>query len=378
LNRRKLFVSGILLIVGLSTWFILKQGNLNPIEPRYLKNQSKHNAVEVASYKTQKVAVEKGIIETNLKQNQPVNILECNPKTKEIDLTQYSDQSMAQINNKLKHSGSSFDQLAFNLMQDFKISKMNSQKQAQNNFDWLLEYSQNDESNNLALFSLLQACSNNFKLQGCEEVETKAKFTLADNAAIWQVIASKYIKQGNDLEAIKAIKNASNSTFYANYNFEFEDLYRESLLANGFANDYNQAIILAKGYTLARPNTSYTQIIKFCKNNASSIEASCLKMGSVMKNASSDILTGAVGANLLKGIHKVNNNKEEIEKQEAYIKDLFSREHFDKVTNLMTYDESLIINYIENWRQYGELKAVKLAVADAIKKSKDINYNPCI
>jgi len=44
----------------------------------------------------------------------------------------------------------------------------------------------------------------------------------------------------------------------------------------------------------------------------------------------------------------------------------------------MTYDESLIINFIENWRQYGELKAGKLAVKDAIKKSKDINYNPCI
>jgi len=357
-------------------WFFLNQNNSAPLEQANLMSISKSKATASADM-IQKVVKDESI-EVTLADKQQDYILECSPKTKEIDLTEYSDQSMAEINNKLKHSGSSFDQLAFNLMQDFKISKMNSQKQAQSNFDWLLEYAQNDESNNLALFSLLQACSNNFKLQGCEDVETKAKFTLADNAAIWQVIASKYIKQGNEQEAIKAIKNASNSTFYANYNFEFEDLYRESLLANGFANDYNQAIILAKGYVLARPNVSYTQIIKFCKNNIKSIEDACLKMGSVMKNASSDIVTSSMGAHLLKGIYEVNDNTKEIEKQDSFIKHIFIREHFDKVTNLMTYDESLIINYIENWRQYGELKAVKLAVADAIKKSKDINYNPCI
>lgn len=40
------------------------------------------------------------------------------------------------------------------------------------------------------LFSLLQACAANIKLLGCADVEIKAKSTLVENAAMWQVIAS--------------------------------------------------------------------------------------------------------------------------------------------------------------------------------------------
>jgi len=104
---------------------------------------------------------------------------------------------------------------------------------------------------------------------------------------------------------------------------------------------------------------------------------SCLKMGSVMKNSSSSILTSIVGANLLKQIYKVNNNKPEIEKLDVYIKEIYPGAR-SQLTNLMTYDESLTINFIENWREYGEITANKLLIKEAIDKSKDKNYNPCI
>ena len=287
---------------------------------------------------------------------------------------------MGEINKKLKNSGSSFDLLAFNLMQDFKVSKTNSEKHAQINFDWLLEYSQSNESNNLVLFSLLQACAANIKLLGCEEVEIKAKSTLVENAAMWQVIASKYIKQGNEKEAINAIKNAGKSTFYANYNFEFEDLYRESLLANGFANDYNQSIILAKGYSMARPVTGLNDIYKSCKDNLNTMKNACLDMALVMKDKSTSTFISVVGANLLKEIYKVTNNVDEIKKLDKYIKEIYpeNSERQFKISNLMTYDESLTINFIENWRNHGEIIANKLLTQEAIDKSKNPSYNPCI
>ena len=378
MNHKKLLIFGVLLFLLMAFWLSLKQDNQTYIQQ---VNPTKTVISDTAvSVDTNQQNIKDESVEVTLSDKQQDYILECTPKTKEVDLTQYADQSMGEINSKLKNSGSSFDLLAFNLMQDFKVSKTNSEKQAQINFDWLLEYSQINESNNLVLFSLLQACAANIKLLGCEEVEIKAKSTLVENAAMWQVIASKYIKQGNEKEAINAIKNAGKSTFYANYNFEFEDLYRESLLANGFANDYNQSIILAKGYSMARPVTGLNDIYKSCKDNLNTMKNACLDMALVMKDKSTSTLISVVGANLLKEIYKVTNNVDEIKKLDEYIQEIYpeNRERQFKISNLMTYDESLTINFIENWRNHGEIIANKLLTQEAIDKSKDPSYNPCI
>ena len=351
MNHKKLLIFGVLLFLLMAFWLSLKQDNQTYIQQ---VNPTKTVISDTAvSVDTNQQNIKDESVEVTLSDKQQDYILECTPKTKEVDLTQYADQSMGEINSKLKNSGSSFDLLAFNLMQDFKVSKTNSEKQAQINFDWLLEYSQINESNNLVLFSLLQACAANIKLLGCEEVEIKAKSTLVENAAMWQVIASKYIKQGNEKEAINAIKNAGKSTFYANYNFEFEDLYRESLLANGFANDYNQSIILAKGYSMARPVTGLNDIYKSCKDNLNTMKNACLDMALVMKDKSTSTLISVVGANLLKEIYKVTNNVDEIKKLDEYIQEIYpeNRERQFKISNLMTYDESLTINFIENHNQ---------------------------
>ena len=49
-----------------------------------------------------------------------------------------------------------------------------------------------------------------------------------------------------------------------------------------------------------------------------------------------------------------------------------------KISSLMTYDESLTINFIENWRNHGEIIANKVLIQEAIDKSRDPSYNPCI
>ncbi|MBU2970968.1 hypothetical protein KO527_16570 [Pseudoalteromonas sp. C2R02] len=378
MNIKKIILLCFTLLLLIMVWLSLKQDNLIYIQQVNPTNTLTSDSVVSAD--TIQEIVKDGSAEVTLADKQQDYILECSPKTKEIDLTQYADQSIGEINSKLKNSGSSFDLLAYNLMQDFKVSKTNSQKQAQINFDWLLEYSQSNGFNNLVLFSLLQACAANIKLLGCDEVEIKAKSTLVENAAMWQVIASKYIKQGNEKEAINAIKNAEKSTFYTNYNFEFEDLYRESLLANGFANDYNQSIILAKGYSMARPVTGLNDIYKSCKDNLNTMKTACLDMALVMKAKSTSTLISVVGANLLKEIFKVSNNVDEIQKLDKYIKEIYpeNNERQLKISSLMTYDESLTINFIENWRNHGEIIANKMLIQEAIDKSRDPSYNPCI
>lgn len=157
-------------------------------------------------------------------------------------------------------------------------------------------------------------------------------------------------------------------------------MYRESLLANGFANDYNQSIILVKGYSMARPVTGLNDIYKSCKDNLNTMKNACLDMALVMKDKSTSTFISVVGANLLKEIYKVTNNVDEIKKLDEYIKEIYpeNSERQFKISNLMTYDESLTINFIENWRNHGEIIANKLLTQEAIDKSKNPSYNPCI
>jgi len=377
LSNKKILVYGITLFLLIIFWLMLNKENSAAIEQASSMSISK-SATTVSAIEDMNQKAVKEDIEITLTDKQQDYILECDPKVKEIDSTEFIEHSLEDFHKKLKNSGSSFDQFAYNLLQDFNISKNNNLLQAQNNFDSLLEYSKNSDTQNLALFTLLQACAYNFKLQGCAQVETQAKSKLGDNAAIWQAIAIKYIKQGEQQLALQAIQDATQATYYADYNFEFEDIYRESLLANGFAHDYNQAIFLAKGYSMARSMVGFSELVKLCKNNIKSIKKSCLKMGSVMKDSSTSILTSIVGANLLKEIYKVNNNKPEIEKLDVYIKEIYPGARSVQLSNLMTYDESLTINFIENWRVHGEIIANKLLIKEAIDKSKDENYNPCI
>jgi len=375
LKNKKIFFSGFTLLLLMITWLMLNQENfadieqVSPIRISYSQPAAEHMNQEV---------IKNEHIEISSTDKQQDHILECDPKVKEIDLTQFTEHTFEDLHQKLKNSGSSYDQFSYSLLQDFNVSKKNSLLQAQNNFERLLEYSQNSDTHDLALFTLLQACANNSQLQGCEQVEKKAKYSLGDNAAIWLTLVSKYLQLRDHEEAVKVINEATKATYYSNYNFEFEDLYRESLLANGFAHDYNQAIILAKGYAMARPMPGFSKMIKFCKKHIKSIEIPCLKIGSVMMNASKGIFTSTVGAHLLQEIYKVNNNKIEIKKLDAYIKNIYPGSRPVQISNLMTYDESLTINFIENWRLYGEIIANKLLVKEAIDKSKDENYNPCI
>lgn len=235
----------------------------------------------------------------------------------------------------------------------------------------------------LAFYELVKSCFYSSNHSSCGDyIENNINEMIIDNSAIWMKVAALRKKRKNISGAVEALREAINANLYNEYWGERFDLAYEALEEN--INDANFSLFnIYNAISFSKDGmTPETEIFSLCNdeiNKNSNVAHICLSVAEKMVNSKSQEVA-PFGFAIQKIFYKRmndENNLAEIEAIEKINDNFYETELYFKTVYLMHYDRELFRYWLEKAKIQGERQAYEDAIDEAIRLSKNKNYNPC-
>ena len=216
-----------------------------------------------------------------------------------------------------------------------------------------------------------------------EHAEAAALAVDADNGQVWLEIAGERIRTGRWAEARKALRQAANSTRFETYWVNHVTAI-ERALASSTDFSYRERMIHAMGYAAAIPVPSFADLGNVCRAESGAPGSwvdICANVGEQLRQSGNDLLTLGVGYKLASIVAERRGDANAVERYRAQSRALWNRTmtrqqeaHADA---LLANDPAVMQRYVENYRVYGEIRAMELLAEEAIRLSADETYDQC-
>lgn len=252
-----------------------------------------------------------------------------------------------------------------------------------NVLDSLIELRNESTSSNLLDWNILNECSKTGKNQLCSnKLLNEIKTNLSANSAAWIAYGSIAIEAGNTEGIIESFQNIISAPNFNEYYSENVQLFDRVLEKHGASNSvlrYEQAF---GKYAGASMPVYISTIVKFCRElslEQSAIDLLCLEVGKRVATSSKSFVFESLGSTLQTTYYSKHNNKKAVEqvKHQQIKSRYYDRELKAKADTLSKYDMNLLAFAAQSVMEYGDIKANKVIIEEAIRLSSDKNYNPC-
>lgn len=282
--------------------------------------------------------------------------------------------------NGLRHSSVKEDQLAYAI---FAISFSSSDSKVQieqERREALLDLDQND--NPLVALEKLRMCGLHTDNKRCDNALINELTTLhKDDSEIWLEALYYYLATEQDEQVFRAISEAQQSKYSSSLYSLFASQYAQTLEKANITT-YNSAIISAIGYYMAKTKP-YNLQTNWCKNNLQNAiyTQSCLEMGVLMEQRSSDTIDKLIGLAIQGIIYKAEGNAEMASlvdnKANSYSPNKRAASKNAGVINTIIHYEDLLRAYIENIGVLGEFDAIVQMEPEVLAFQKSVHYEDC-
>ncbi|WP_206484078.1 tetratricopeptide repeat protein [Thalassotalea sp. G2M2-11] len=244
--------------------------------------------------------------------------------------------------------------------------------------DSLFNFYQQYPDNTIAYSHLLSAClQNNYRY--CDDSLFKQITAFDDNGELWLKLAMILLKQGEIEQANNVLLHASQADKFTGYYHEQIALFYQTA-SKYFLTSTDNANLIWLSFNLDSFTSGFLGPVNYCRSAEvnSVLAETCFELGQQMKNNSQSMLGTMVGIGLMKTYYEKHNFKElalEVIKEKPFNKE--SRSRFNQASNVMFFDPSLFIQWLDSGLNYGEAKANQQLIDEVIWRSKDPNYQPC-
>ncbi len=308
------------------------------------------------------------------------HISECDNPANPNDLisNKYFDEKMTELTNNTEKLSQVLEQLetmesqvAHALITGSEDEKSMSDKfKALNN-----QYPENK----LLSYDLLSSCLLADSL--CERSVIDNGLALDNqNGAVWFLSALYELHNNNIEQAKEALLEASSAPTYDEYWGEHFSLFELALSQTGAGNEL-PAQIASLNYVGSIPLPSFGVLVDFCKNTdltrADLLDA-CLRMGVRLTNAKGTMISHLIGLALQKDVFKKYNDDAQVSRISN------EKKGFDrtmslslKANNLVWQSSQRTSEWIQQIKDFGDVRASEYIVDEAIRLSSDPNFDPC-
>lgn len=231
----------------------------------------------------------------------------------------------------------------------------------------------------LGNWMLLTACGALESNRCDDSLELDAITENGDNAALWFNIANLRAKR-NDIEGVVgAIQEGLTAPHYNEYWSEQVALV-ENVLQDTTPLSYIERVIGAM--EVAGGGIWHADVLDFCREHSNRVDIAeaCLGLGEKLAKTSKTIILKIFGLAIQDSFYKAHNNDSELvalREQTDKLNEWLTGKSWAKANKLKLYDENLTRGWIEKVKSEGELAASEYVIEEALRLSRDNNYNPC-
>ena len=201
----------------------------------------------------------------------------------------------------------------------------------------------------------------------------------SSNGASWFSLASLHSKIGDKEKVIVALNNIISSPEYNDYWGEMVETYDKAYSSIGLV-EKQARVFAAIGMAAAKVLPSVSPLFKFCKEqskNRADIAQLCIDAGRRIESGSKISVGQAIGFALQKTVYDALGLKNESDRVEIELLKSRTSINWYSIEPLMYKDEELFGYWYHSMLQLGEIEAQRLVYLEAVRKSKDPNYDPC-
>jgi len=201
-----------------------------------------------------------------------------------------------------------------------------------------------------------------------------------NNGAIWLELLHYNLSINDDERILNSINELVKSSFYDGLQMKKVKIYIKSLEHTKNNNLYYNMIIAFGNEAMNLP--AYAPLVQWCRDNINSIliADACVQLGTYLEVDSKSLIDQAIGLALQEIVFDSQGNSELFNRAKIKRENLTSyakSEQFLKASSLAIFDEQLMWDWLNNNDYYGEAKAARLLIEEAVARSKNEHYLPC-
>ncbi|HFB67044.1 MAG TPA: hypothetical protein ENJ60_16035 [Aeromonadales bacterium] len=235
--------------------------------------------------------------------------------------------------------------------------------------------------NKLSQWRMIVSCTSQISL--CDErIEQSAIESDGNNAALWLNIAALRMEKKDREGSLVALEKSASLPFFNDYFSEEMSLYEQVAINNGYP-DYEEIVLGSIGTYATTPIAKMDEIVNLCEKkskNQLEIANLCIRVGENIQHYGQSYFSHVLGLALLEKVFQAQGNTLELEnikiKKDNLMKNAWSG-NFAKAMELTLFDRQLLQDWYEAWKQQGEIYAQHYVIEEAIRLSKNPDYNPC-
>lgn len=237
-----------------------------------------------------------------------------------------------------------------------------------------------NQGDDLAALDVSRICATHDAPANCNS-EFIDKFALKSdsNAEKWLNIANYYAKNGDKERVLTNIKKVLEANYYGNMYVDTVIRISEEIDTKTDVGLYNSLLI---GIGVQASNSaSYGPIFEFCKGSANDIYTSslCFQLGQDFLRGKTKMLY-MYGLGLMRMMVEVSEfeSEQHINPMDYQSLESFNDENnFGKVSELMKYNDNLILSWLGYLKEYGEMRASIESVKEAMELVESHDYTHC-
>lgn len=311
-------------------------------------------------------------VDPNDLQENHLNVVSCKQDLDELLDTEQSNRFLQ--HNALKEQLAALNTVPANLM----VALLENNKESLNTY---LQYSQSSQFSNYANYLLLTKC-----LQESEQSnvckESRFANIVSENyqeGRFWLMRAEQFAKNKKTTQAIQALNGflaASNL-----YDFHGDSLIMSLRAFNQSEIDsFPLRLVASFAVVVSSPRLPANSTLNFCENQSlfrPDILNLCAQVGEKLYKQGKTIADKQLGLTLQ--INAYNGRDDDMVKTLSEEKHRIEKQlaEMEKVSNLILMDENLGHYLVEQWIKFGELEAYKNTIEEAVRLSKNPQYDPC-
>jgi len=283
--------------------------------------------------------------------------------------------------NIFKNSENPTSNLAYALSLNNSLLKREFDLEKSNRTTKLVDLIKASDKKSLVHYFLVAGCNENNNLELCDE--TIIPQALADdssNGALWLEIASYEASRNNTDGFEFAVSQIIASPNYNEYWADSIEIFNDALTDAGVTH-HGSRVIRSIGFSAALTLFSTQGIFTACVNNSiqrPDIAQMCIDVGARMVSESKTWLSKVLGYALQKKVLIALGEETKADKIDKLLNanSLYS-DLETKTSSLMIFDQELNDYWFTNLKLFGETKAIELATIEAIRLSRNPDYDPC-
>jgi hypothetical protein len=240
-----------------------------------------------------------------------------------------------------------------------------------------------DPDNKLTLWNFLHTCALHPAATMCMDGSIEKRAIVADggNGLLWGKIAGYRMDRGDIAGALDALLKANTAPQFNDYLIEHTEMVERGLVA---AADYPYRERVVYGISVGSSSMiKFYAPFHFCRKQAQESPEwlqACLEYGKRMESDAKMANSILMGNNLQKTMYEISGNLKkisEIDLRRQLIRDTMISGYRMDAQVLLSFDDQVMADYIQEWSVHGELRALQFLHEKVVRLSNQPGYDPC-